>query len=292
MNIKYTNNSNSTIINKAGEVIYITLKKFNQPGIKYGFSTRIGGVSKGYFSSLNFKFDENDSDENVRENYIRFANAVGVDYNRLVFTRQTHTTNIKHVDERDVGKGLAIPRDYNNIDGLVTNKPNIPLVVFFADCVPILFFDNRKKVIGVAHSGWRGTVNKISSNMIKIMCTDYGCNIEDISVAIGPSICKDCYEVSEDVAKCFKEAFSERDVESFLRDDHNGKFHLDLWKANECILINEGILSENINITDMCTCCNKDFLFSHRATNGKRGVLGAVIMLEEGCNEEEARTHN
>ena len=249
--------------------------------VKHGFSTRLGGVSSGIFSSMNLSFTRGDNPDCVLENFKRISNAIGFDYRELVLSDQTHTNNIRVVTKEDKGKGIVKRRDYKDIDGLVTNVPNIPLATFYADCVPLFFVDQEKLVIGLSHSGWQGTVKKIASHTIDCMKDKFACEPKDIVVCIGPSICKDCYEVSEDVATRFNEVFFPHQVKEIIFQKENGKYLLDLWRANELILLDSGILKGNISLPGLCTCCNKDLLFSHRATNGKRGNLGAFLMLKE-----------
>lgn len=278
------------------ETEYFTVPGFGQDGdIVHVFTTRVGGVSEGYFASLNFKKDDNLL--HVLENYGRVAQIFQRDINNFVTTDQTHTTNIRVVNRKDKGKGVTIPRDYSDVDGLITNEKNLILSCFTADCVPILFYDPQRKVIGAVHSGWRGTVERIGERAVQIMYKEFQCDLKDIKVAIGPSICKGCYEISEDVAKRFKEGYwgdlqnkliceklydtglyPEKDWLTSGKEEN--KYQLDLWLANLVLLCRAGVLPENISVTDVCTCCNSDYLFSHRATGGNRGNLGAFIMLK------------
>lgn len=266
--------------------------------IQHAFSTRIGGVSKEEFATLNFSFVRGDDPECVSENYKRIAEIFGVSDNCFVTTHQTHTTNIYVVTQEDAGKGVTIPREYTDIDGLITKEKGLVLSCFFADCVPLYFVDRVKKVIGLAHSGWRGTVNGMGACMVKRMQEEFGCNPKDILAGIGPSICQECYEISEEVAVQFQTGFwSESNIEDYYIEAYEagayptkeilipgkeeGKYQLDLWLANMAVLRSAGVPLANISITDLCTCCNAPYLFSHRATGGKRGNLGAFMMLKE-----------
>ena len=169
--------------------------------------------------------------------------------------------------------------DIREIDGLMTNVPGIPLMTFYADCVPVFFYDPVKKVVAMNHSGWKGTVAKISRCMLSRLKEEYGTEASDLICAVGPSICKDCYEVSEDVAKQFMDAYTKAQVDEIVYDKGDGKYLLDLHRANYYNLVDSGVLPEKIDVTNICTCCNSDVLFSHRASHGLRGNLGAVIML-------------
>lgn len=246
--------------------------------VEHCFTTRIGGVSKGIYESLNLSFTRGDEDAAVRENFRRLAGAMETDVSKFVFTDQTHTTNVRRVTAEDAGKGIVKERDYTDIDGLITNEPGLVLSTFYADCVPLYFVDPVHRAIGMSHSGWKGTVGKMGAATITAMKREFGTEAKDLVCAIGPSICQDCYEVSEDVADAFKEAFPGH-ADEILLDKKNGKYQLDLWRANEIVLTEAGVLKENIAVTNICTCCNPDLLFSHRASHGKRGNLGAFIYL-------------
>ena len=170
--------------------------------------------------------------------------------------------------------------DYQDIDGLITNIPGLCLSTFYADCVPLYFVDPVHKAIGLSHSGWRGTVGKIGQVTLEKMREEYETNAKDVIAAIGPSICQDCYEVSEDVILEFQKTFSKEHWKSIYYQKENGKYQLDLWKANEIILLEAGVLREHLAVTNLCTCCNSEELFSHRASQGKRGNLAAFLALK------------
>lgn len=284
MKLKYINHNQTCIMNERDGVFYVTFPLFEPyKELTHGFSTRLGGVSKEHLASMNLSFSRGDERENVLENHRRFAKAVGYDENRLVFSDQVHKTTIHKVTEQDAGKGIVKESDLKEIDGLVTDIPDIPLITFFADCVPLFFYDPEKKVVALAHSGWRGTIEEIGAKMVAFMGDEYGCLPENIICAIAPSICQSCYEVSADVAEQFLEKYKvyyeNKDMSELLYQKENGKYQLNLHKACELTLLNAGILKEHLDITDLCTCCNPDVFFSHRASHGKRGNLAAVIML-------------
>lgn len=263
-----------------GEVVYLTFPLLEKTGlVRHGFSTRMGGVSEGIFSSMNLSFQRGDEEEKVRENFKRMAAALGTSTERMVFSDQTHTTNVRVVTKEDRGKGIHYPLDYHDIDGLVTNEKDIMLVTFYADCVPIYLVDTRHEAIGLCHSGWRGTVGKISQETLKVMKENYKTEAKDVVAAIGPSICQDCYEVSEDVILEVEKGFGEEYVKELAYKKENGKYQLNLWRANEIALTEAGVPKEQIQTTDICTCCNKEYLFSHRATAGRRGNLAAFLSL-------------
>lgn len=283
MQLQYINDSNTCQINENAGVTYITfpkLERYNNDML-HGFSTRLGGVSKEHLGTMNLSFTRGDEVEAVLENHRRFAKALGYDESKLVFSNQVHLTNFYKVTSKDCGKGITRESDILEMDGLVTNEPDVPLITFYADCVPLFFYDPVKQVIAMAHSGWKGTVERIGAKMISYMGTEYGSKPEDIICAIAPSICQKCYEVSEDVALRFLEVYGDGYGDELLYKKENGKYQLNLHKACEVTLLDAGILPEHLDITDICTCCNPEFLFSHRASNGMRGNLAGVMMLKE-----------
>lgn len=247
--------------------------------VRHGFSTRMGGVSEGYLAEMNLSFTRGDKPENVKENFRRMADAIGFDPESLVLSQQTHTTNVRLVTEEDRGKGFTKPLDYENVDGLVTNVPGLTLATFYADCVPLFFVDPVHHAIGLSHSGWKGTVNRMGAVTIERMKEAFGTKPEHLRAAIAPSICQDCYEVSEDVALEFKKEFWEHADERLVYRKENGKYQLNLWRANEIVLLEAGVQPKHLAVTNVCTCCNPDLMFSHRASHGKRGNLGAFLEL-------------
>ena len=292
---------NSIVLKSGDELEYLTFPSLERTGIvRHLITTRLGGVSKGEFSSMSLTFGRGDREEDVRENYRRIGVVLDCEPDSMVTSQQTHTTNIRHVTQRDRGKGVTIPRDYTQVDGLMTDEPGIALVTKYADCVPLLFVDPVHRAIGSAHSGWRGTVGRMGECMVKAMGEAFGTEPEQLQAAIGPSICQDCYEVSSDVAEEF--AVLEKETEELRRElflsgcyragadkdlpkvvergRQPDKFQLDLWLANYLILRQAGIPMQNIAITDICTCHNSAYLFSHRASHGRRGNLAAFLMLE------------
>ena len=280
MNIKWYKNKKRMNVNEKNGVVWLTYPQLEKlPGITHGFSTRLGGVSKEHLYSMNLSFARGDREENVRENFQRIAHAVGFQAEKMVFTHQTHTTNVRKVTEEDWGKGFSKERDYSDVDGLITNVPQTVLTTFYADCVPIYLVDPVKKAIGLCHSGWRGTVGKISQMTIARMQEEYGSDPKDILAAVGPSICQNCYEVSGDVIEQFQDSFHEKYWKELFYQKENGKYQLNLWKANEIILEEAGITKEHISVTDICTCCNPQLLYSHRASKGQRGNLAAFLMI-------------
>ena len=272
--------SGTTELKEKNHVPYIQFKNLSATGIvKHGFSTRKGGVSTGIFSSMNLNFKRGDDPDAVLENYRRMAAALNMRVDDMVLSDQTHTTNVRVITEEDRGKGILKPQDYSDVDGMITNVPGIVLVTSYADCVPLYFVDPVRKAIGLSHSGWKGTVGHIGQKTVWKMHEVYGSEPKDIVAAIGPSICQSCYEVSDDVAEAFRANFTADEVADILLDKGNGKYQLDLWKANWYVLTDAGILPEHLSVTDLCTACHPDLLWSHRKTNGQRGGLSAFLSL-------------
>jgi YfiH family protein len=194
-------------------------------GQRHCFTTRAGGVSEDYLASLNFRRDPPDlieTEENLLENYRRAAGFFGVTPDRIVCAQQTHTANVRIVTEADAGKGVTRDRDYTDVDGIITDIPGLVLFTSHADCTPLYFYDPVRRVIALAHSGWKGTVARIGAVTIRRMQEVFGCRPQDIHAAIGPSICVDCYEVSEDVAEAFRECFGSGSVNGSVNGPVNG----------------------------------------------------------------------
>ncbi len=254
------------------DLVYYTDEALDQSGnITHVFTTRLGGVSKGSLSSLNMGVNRPDTRENILENYRRVCDTVGLDYTRCVLAQQAHTSNIRIVTEADAGKGLIVPSDIKDTDGLVTNIKNLPLVIFYADCVPVLLYDETSHVIATVHSGWRGTVSKIAENAINIMNSRFGCRPENITAVIGPSLCREHFETGLDVAEKFS---------SYPRCIvyKNDKAYIDLWQVNRQILQNCGV--SNINISGLCTVCDTYEFFSHRGCGPDTGRMALIACLK------------
>lgn len=270
---------NLNIVANEKGLIYITFPNLHGENCAAAFTTRMGGVSRGRYATMNMSFSNGDDISSVRENYNILLGDLGLDPEKAVLSHQTHTDNIRLVTEDDIGKGIVKVRDYDDVDGLITNIPGVTLVTQFADCVPLLFFDPVKKVVAASHAGWRGTVSQIGLKTVKKMGDLFGCNPKDIKAAIGPSIMECCYEVDDPVLTAFKQI-------EYINPSHiftpkgNGKYMLSLQRANRLILEQAGIRPANICISDLCTCCNSNYFHSHRATGGSRGNLAAVIALK------------
>jgi len=254
-------------------------------GLRHGFSTRKGGVSKEHLSSLNLGFNLGDEREKVLENFRILGSLFEAKPEDFVLTQQTHSANVRRVGKEDRGKGIFRKRNYTDVDALITNEEGVILTAFSADCVPILFYDKGHRAIASCHSGWRGTHGRILARVIEAMQREFSSKPEEIYIAIGPSICKNCYEVSEDVGEAFLEAFpalrEETKNASPIERVSEEKFHIDLWELNRIIALEAFIPPENISISGYCTMERPDLFFSHRYSQGRRGVQGAFISLNK-----------
>lgn len=239
-------------------------------------TTRKGGVSEGHLASLNLGTGCGDAPENVRENIRRLSAALGFPPENIVRTNQEHTDKVLRATMEDAGRGSLFPRFPGGVDGLITNEKNLPLLAYFADCVPILFCDPVQKAVGVCHSGWRGTVAKIAEKTVLKMQKEFGTNPRDLSAAIGPHIGACCFLVDEPVYLEFCAAFPAADAFCEKRGE---KYAIDLSAAVRETLRAAGV--ENITDISVCTFCESETFFSHRKTGGKRGCFGAVIWITE-----------
>ncbi len=262
------------IIGKAGALEYLIADNI---AAAHGFTTRLGGVSEGHLSSLNLGTHRGDRDENVAENFRRLGDAIGFSPEKLVLTNQIHTDIVRVVTEEDCLGSLS-HRDYPPCDGLVTNTPGIALMVFSADCTPILLWDRRTGAVGAVHAGWRGTALGIAAKTVETMVSAFGCNREDICAAIGPNIGRCCFETDADVPEAMMAALGD-EVKPYI-DTGKAKFHVDLKAINALWLRRSGVT--NIAISKGCTACQPDRYWSHRVTGGNRGSQGGVILCKEG----------
>ena len=271
--------SKTMTLHHADTVPYLTYNSLSEIlFINHAFSTRLGGVSQGEFTSMNTAFNRGDNPEHVTENYKRFCRSAGFDFDSLVASAQDHHTFVRAVTAADRGVGIYKPRDMESVDALVTNDPAVTLVTYYADCTPLFFVDCKNKAVGLAHAGWRGTVGRIGERVLQKMQACYGTAPTDVRCAVGPAISVCCYEVDEPCASQFS-ALTDLPTETFVFEKGGGKFMLNLLEANRRILMAAGVPEENITLSDLCTNCNSDLLWSHRATKGRRGTMSAFIAL-------------
>lgn len=271
--------SKTMTLNNADSIPFLIYNSLSEiKFINHAFTTRLGGVSTGEFTSMNMAFNRGDDPENVTQNYKRFCKSAGFDYDSLVASAQDHHTFVRCVTSADKGVGIYKPRDMESVDALITNEKGVTLVTYYADCTPLFFVDTKQKAIGLAHAGWRGTVGRIGEKVIKKMTEHFGTDPSDVVCAIGPAISKCCYEVDLPCAENFLN-LSDVDSDKFVFPKQDGKFMIDLLEANRQMLCSTGVDPNNITVSDVCTNCNSDLLWSHRATKGHRGTMSAFMCL-------------
>ena len=244
--------------------------------VPHCFTTRYGGVSTGSQASLNLAHGRGDSMENVEKNLTILAEALGYDPEKYVMTRQIHSDIVRVVTDQDC-RGLC-HRDYPECDALVTNTPGVTLLIFTADCTPLLFHDPVTGAVGAAHAGWRGTVQSIGARVVEAMVNNFGCDPANIRAAIGPNIGQCHFETDADVPEAVRKAFGP-EAEAFI-EKRGEKYHLDLKRINALVLRRAGV--RHIEISEDCTYCQNRRFWSHRVTKGDRGSQGAVITCKEG----------
>ena len=268
-------------VRRNGAVYYVTFPSFDRTGLVHHlYSTRRGGVSQGYRGPMNLGFSRGDDREAVLENFRRICYVSNICADNLVFANQVHGDRIVYVDQRDRGMGIFKPQELDGVDGLITDKPQVCLVEQFADCVPLFFLDPQKKVIGLAHAGWRGTVLEIGRKMVEKMVQEHGCKHKDILAGIGPSIGPCSFEVGPEVEAEFAKHFPQW-LPFITRPsaEHPEKNTIDLWRLNQLILLKAGLLPEHVTVTDVCTKCNPEYFHSHRHMGDQRGTQAAFLEL-------------
>lgn len=247
------------------------------PGVAHGFSTRLGGVSEGIYTSLNLGLNRGDDHGRVRGNFELFCAAVGVERDMLVFSAQVHGDAVRICTSADAGMGLDRPISYE-ADALITDVPGLALTIFTADCLPILLYDGERRVVAAAHAGWRGTALGIVERTVERMAAQYGCDPANILAAIGPGISRCCFETREDVPNAMTESLGSAAL-PFIESKESGRFLVDLKGLNVLRLERAGLRAANIAVSDACTACQPERYWSHRATEGNRGSMAAVIAL-------------
>ncbi|MEA5047766.1 MAG: peptidoglycan editing factor PgeF [Eubacteriales bacterium] len=257
-----------------GVGIYSSLEIAKQKGFDHGFSARGGGVSEGFFASLNLSFTRPENRENVMENYRRFCSAAGIPFETMVMDNYEHGTTVLCVDRRDAGKGYLLD-PLPGCDGLVTNDPAITLITGHADCMAFYFVDPVKRCIGLAHAGWRGALGRIGANVVETMQKRFGTDPKDVVACIGPSICPNCFEVGQNVAESFRAGFPNTPC---VLDHFGERPHVDLWMVAARQFIDAGVLPEHISAFGVCTM-ETPRLYSHRRDHGNTGGMAAYLRI-------------
>ena len=268
------------------------MKTFDSISISHGITDRTGGVSQGVYASMNTSFFGDDDRDSVFENIKRSLDVIDCDAKIIVATQQIHSNHIVtidyntqfHVFKRIDTRQSALD-DYElyvvpECDGLISHRSDVVLMTFYADCVPLLFFDSKKNIVATVHSGWKGTSNKMCKTAIDTLVSQ-GCDVKDIKVGIGQSAGVCCYEVDTPVIDLFSKTFSQSEIEQFVfPKSEEGKYAIDLKKANQILCLASGVLEKHIEIIDDCTLCNSDLYFSHRRTGYPRGSMSAFVQIK------------
>ena len=246
-------------------------------GAAHGFSTRLGGVSQGMWASLNLGVSRGDDPEHVRENYRRFLSALGAEGEHLAMTNQVHGGKIRVVTTAD-WKQDPYQRVSYEADGLMTDLPGVVLLIYSADCIPLLLYDPVRRVVAAIHAGWRGTAAGIAATAVERMKEVYDCRPEDILAAVGPGIGPCCFETHEDVPNAMMAAVSSAAL-PYIKVLESGKFSLDLKGINARLLERAGLEPEHIAVCRECTACLAEKYWSHRRMGNNRGSMAAAIQL-------------
>lgn len=267
-------------IRTANDLSWITFDIFdNYPAVSHAVSTRLGGISRKQYHSLNLGLNAGDDEIAVMENRSSLCGTLKMNPLDIVTANQVHGTHVSIVTDNERGRGACnYHESIRNTDALVTNTPGIPLMILTADCVAVLLYDPVKNAVGVAHSSWRGTLGRISQEMVRVMKQSFGSLPENMIAGIAPSIGPCCYEVREDVIDPFRNEFPDEEDRIF-RVLRKGKLHLDLWTANQLQLIEAGVQAENIELAGLCTACRTDLFYSYRKERKKTGRIGNIVMI-------------
>ena len=260
-------------------LVYFTFPHLEAAGgsrLLHAFSSRIGGVSEGCYASLNFSFSTGDTEEHVLANLQRFGQVLGFDPARRILTHQTHSCCIRWIREEDAGRGIADAQYFQGVDGLISAAVGVPLFTQHADCTPLFFYAPQAQMIGLAHAGWRGSAGQIGPAMVAYFAR-LGVPAAQLLVGIGPCAGPCCYEVGAEVAGAFSSWQDAQGPVALPRPD--GKFLLDLPRANRAMLVASGVPAEQIVLSDLCTICHEEFFYSHRRDGRRRGGMLALMML-------------
>lgn len=264
--------SMAIITQRNGKLEYLTAEGISAP---HGFTTRRGGVSRGRLESMNLGAHRGDDLENVAENFRILGRALGFDAHNLVLTYQIHS-DIVQVVNKNHHQGFD-HRQYPQCDALITKDAGTALVVFTADCTPILLHDPVTGAVGAVHAGWRGIASNIAGKTVAQMVTQFGCDPQNMRAAIGPNIGSCCFQTDAEVPQALIEAYGP--IVRLWIQERNGKFYPDLKKINAYALKNAGVA--HIELSEDCTMCQPDRFWSHRVHGDQRGALGAIIVCKE-----------
>ena len=267
-------NHGFTLWKKKG-VRFLTIPSFQRAeNVTCVMSTRIGGVSPKPYDTLNFSRSREHSEENFRTNFSNYGAAAGFDYQQAVANRYEHGSNVVIVGPDEAGMGVVKPELPVFCDGLVTTQEGLPLVTYHADCVPLFFYDPKRRAAAICHAGWKGVSLHIINRTVDMMCS-LGCSRDDILTAVGPCISAKHYEVKSDVYEAYEQEFGPHVLQR-----REGKVYLDLQQACLSDFRASSIPDGNVTLADLCTYDNPRLFYSHRRDRGETGAMAAVIMLD------------
>lgn len=262
-----------TLWKKKG-VRFLTIPSFIiAGGVVCAMSTRVGGVSPKPYDTLNFSRSREQNDENFIENFKRFGQAAEFDHTKAIANNYEHGPNVILAQEKDAGRGVTRENLSQHCDGLFTDTEELPLITFHADCVPLFFYDPKRRAVAICHAGWKGVSSHIIKNAVNSL-KDLGCSNENILAAVGPCISAKHFEVQSDVYGVFEQEFGTSVLQS-----RSGKIYVDLPKACLKDMLSSGLIESNITLSDLCTYDNQRLFFSHRRDKGRTGAMAAVIKL-------------
>lgn len=245
----------------------------------YSYSTRLGGVSRGVYESMDLSFSMGDDPDCVRRNFELWCDGLGTSAENIVMVHQTHTTNVMVVSGEMRGQGVIKPREVKDVDAMITNEKNVALVTSHADCVPVYLYDPVKEAIGMTHAGWRGTVGEIAGNTVRKMRDEYGCDPSDMYAMVGPCISQKRFECDRNVIDAI-DAMTVDAKEMYYYNEERGKYHASLAGINRIVLMDAGIDKRHIDMNDVCTYDNEKLYFSHRRQGPARGSQAAMLQLK------------
>ena len=269
---------NNFVLKNIGGTWFGFVPALCERGVKHAFTSKLYGKSALYGKSLNMSFNVGDNEDFVSANRQKVCAALGIDFARLTAARQAHGGNSAYVDEKISGcGGKDFAAAIANADALITDLPDTPLMLLFADCVPIILADPVKKLTAVVHAGWRGTMANVLRKTADAFKNEFLSKPEDCVAAIGPSIGAECYRVGNEVYESAADSLP--DYKMYFQPAKEGQWKFDLWLANKAQLEAVGVKSENIFVSGVCTKCNRDIFFSHRAEKGRAGRFAAIAWL-------------
>ncbi len=264
---------------KNNDLTYLSIDNWLKAGVNLAFSTRHGGESTGCFESCNLGLHVGDDLDRVLANRCKFLQAFQADLGQAVCCQQVHEDLILKIDASHQGRGVFdYAQSLANCDGMITNIPGVHLLTFYADCIPIYFFDPVHRAIGMAHSGWKGTMAHIAIKTLQAMEQAYASRKEDLYIAIGPGIGPCCFEIADNLAEQVVQGFP--GYQNIIIQKDSDGCHWDLPATNRLMLINAGVNPEHISNCNLCTACHPEWFFSYRRDKGETGRMGALIALE------------